>query len=198
MSNKQVLKGGEFLVKETQAQDVFIPEEFNEEQRMMAQSCKEFTETVVNPQMDQLEKHDRELLTKLMKDAGELGLLGIAVPEEYEGFGQNFVTSMLTTEEMGKGYSFAVAYSAHTGIGTLPILYYGNEEQKAKYLPKLASGEFIGAYCLTEADAGSDPNSGKAKAILSEDGKHYLMNGVKIWITNGGVCRYIYRFRKNW
>lgn len=156
MSNKNVLKGGEFLVKETLAQDVFIPEEFNEEQRMMAQSCKEFTETVVNPQMDELENHNRELLTKLMKEAGELGLLGISVPEEYEGFGQNFVTSMLTTEEMGKGYSFAVAYSAHTGIGTLPILYYGDEEQKTKYLPKLASGEFIGAYCLTEADAGSD------------------------------------------
>jgi len=187
MSNK-ALKGGEFLIKETQAQDIFIPEEFNEEQKMMAQSCKDFTETVVNPQMDQLENHDRELLTKLMKEAGELGLLGIAVPEEYEGFGQNFVTSMLTTEEMGKGYSFAVAYSAHTGIGTLPILYYGNEEQKVKYLPKLASGEFIGAYCLTEADAGSDPNSGKAKAILSDDGKYYTLNGVKIWITNGGVA----------
>jgi alkylation response protein AidB-like acyl-CoA dehydrogenase len=195
-TNKNVLKGGEFLVKETLAQDIFIPEEFNEEQKMMAQSCKEFTDTVVNPQMDQLEKHDRELLSKLMKEAGELGLLGIAVPEEYEGFGQNFVTSMLTTEEMGKSYSFAVAYSAHTGIGTLPILYYGNEEQKNKYLPKLASGEFIGAYCLTEADAGSDPNSGKAKAILSEDGKHYTINGVKIWITNGGVADLFIVFAK--
>lgn len=196
MSNKNVLKGGEFLVKETQAQDVFIPEEFNEEQKMMAQSCKEFTETVVIPQMDQLEKHDRELLTKLMKESGELGLLGIAVPEEYDGFGQNFVTSMLTTEEMGKGFSFAVAYSAHTGIGTLPILYYGDDEQKSKYLPKLASGEFIGAYCLTEADAGSDANSGKAKAILSDDGKHYLLNGVKIWITNGGVADVFIIFAK--
>ncbi|OYT17090.1 MAG: acyl-CoA dehydrogenase [Bacteroidetes bacterium 4572_77] len=194
--NKQVLKGGEFLVKETQAQDIFIPEEFNEEQRMMAQSCKEFTETVVIPQMDDLENHNRELLSKMIKEAGELGLLGISVPEEYEGFGQNFVTSMLTTEEMGKGYSFAVAYSAHTGIGTLPILYYGNEEQKTKYLPKLASGEFIGAYCLTEADAGSDPNSGKARAILSDDGKHYTMNGVKIWITNGGVADIFIVFAK--
>lgn len=196
MATKQILKGGEFLVKETLAQDVFIPEEFNEEQRMMAQSCREFTETQVVPQMDQLEKHDRELLSKMMKDAGELGLLGISVPEEYEGFGQNFVTSMLTTEEMGKGYSFAVAFSAHTGIGTLPILYYGNEEQKAKYLPKLASGEFIGAYCLTEADAGSDANSGKARAKLSEDGKHYIMNGVKIWITNGGVADVLIVFAK--
>jgi alkylation response protein AidB-like acyl-CoA dehydrogenase len=174
MATKQILKGGEFLIKETQAQDVFIPEEFDEEQRMMAESCKEFTEKQVIPHMDQLEKHDRELLTKMMKDAGELGLLAISLPEEYDGFGQNFVTSMLTTEEMGKGYSFAVAFSAHTGIGTLPILYYGNEDQKAKYLPKLANGEYIGAYCLTEADAGSDANSGKAKAKLSEDGKTLL------------------------
>ena len=196
MAQKQILKGGEFLIKETQAQDVFIPEEFNEEQRMMAQSCKEFTETQVVPQMDQLETHDRELLSKMMKDAGELGLLGISIPEEYEGFGQSFVTSMLTVEEMGKGYSFAVAYSAHTGIGTLPILYYGNDEQKSKYLPKLASGEYIGAYCLTEADAGSDANSGKAKAKLSEDGKHYIMNGVKIWITNGGVADVLIVFAK--
>lgn len=188
MSEKTMLKGGEFLIKETAAQDIFIPEEFTEEQRMMAQSCRDFTETQVVPQMDQLEQHDRELLTKMLKDAGELGLLAISLPEEYNGFGQNFVTAMLTTEEMGKGFSFAVAFAAHTGIGTLPILYYGNEEQKAKYLPLLASGEYIGAYCLTEADAGSDANSGKTKAVLSEDGKHYILNGVKIWITNGGVA----------
>lgn len=196
MSEKNMLKGGEFLVKETLAQDIFIPEEFNEEQRMMAQSCREFTETQVVPQMDQLEKHDRALLTKLLKEAGQLGLLGISIPEEYEGFGQNFVTSMLTTEEMGKGYSFAVAFAAHTGIGTLPILYYGNEDQKKKYIPKLATGEYIGAYCLTEADAGSDANSGKAKAITSADGKYYTLNGVKIWITNGGVADVLIVFAK--
>lgn len=188
MKEKTMLKGGEFLIRETPASDVFIPEEFTEEQRMMAQSCREFTETQVNPQMEQLEKHDRELLSKLLKEAGALGLLGIAVPEEYEGFGQNFVTSMLTTEEMGKGFSFAVAFAAHTGIGTSPIVYYGTDEQKKKYLPKLATGEYIGAYCLTEADAGSDANSGKAKAIPSGDGAFYTMNGVKIWITNGGVA----------
>ncbi len=196
MSEQKSLKGGEFLIKETLSQDVFIPEEFNEEQRMMAQSCREFTETQVVPQMGQLEKHDRELLSKLLKEAGDLGLLGISVPEEYEGFGQNFVTSMLTVEEMGKGYSFAVAYSAHTGIGTLPILYYGTEEQKKKYLPKLATGEFIGAYCLTEAEAGSDPNSGKTKAVLSADGSTYTLNGVKIWITNGGVADLLIVFAK--
>lgn len=196
MSEKQMLKGGEFLVKETHAEDVFIPEEFNEEQRMMAQSCREFTETQVLPQMDQLEKHDRVLLAKMIREAGQLGLLGISIPEEYEGFGQNFVTSMLTTEEMGKGFSFAVAFAAHTGIGTLPILYYGTEAQKKKYIPKLASGEFIGAYCLTEADAGSDANSGKSKALLSPDGSFYSLTGVKIWITNGGVADLLIVFAK--
>ncbi len=188
MSDNKALKGGEFLIKETQAKDIFIPEEFNEEQQMMAQTCKDFTETQVLPNVEKLEHHDNELLTKLLKDAGELGLLGISIPEEYDGFGQNFVTSMLTVEEMGKGFSYAVAYSAHTGIGTLPILYFGNEEQKKKYLPKLATGEYIGAYALTEPDAGSDPNNGKTKATLSEDGKHYILNGSKMWITNGGIA----------
>ncbi len=196
MSVNNMLKGGEFLIKETPAADIFIPEEFNEEQRMMAQSCREFTETQVIPKIDQLEKHDRKLLTTLLKEAGQLGLLGISIPEEYDGFGQNFVTSMLTTEEMGKGFSFAVAFAAHTGIGTLPILYYGTEAQKQKYIPKLASGEFIGAYCLTEAEAGSDANSGKAKAILSDDGTFYTLNGVKIWITNGGVADLLIVFAK--
>lgn len=188
MTTKEMLKGGEFLVKETPASEIFIPEEFTEEQRMMAQSCRDFNETRVVPQINQLEKHDRQLLASLLREAGELGLLAIALPEEYGGFGQNFVTAMLTTEEMGKGFSFAVAFAAHTGIGTLPILYYGTEEQKQKYLPKLATGEFIGAYCLTEPDAGSDANAGKSRALLSADGKHYILNGVKIWITNGGVA----------
>ncbi|MEN8120326.1 MAG: acyl-CoA dehydrogenase family protein [Bacteroidota bacterium] len=195
MSTK-ILKGGEFLVKETLAEDVFIPEEFNEEQQMMAQTCRDFVDTQVIPVIDQLDNHDRELLAKLMKDAGELGILGVSVPEEYEGFGQNFVTSMRTAEEMGSAFSFAVAYSAHTGIGTLPILYYGTEEQKKKYLPKLASGEYIGAYCLTEPDAGSDANSGKSKAELTADGKHYKVNGVKMWITNGGVADVLIVFAK--
>ena len=195
MSNN-ALKGGEFLIKESTAADIFIPEEFNEEQRMIAQTCRDFTETQVLPNVDQLDTHDRELLAKLMKGAGELGILGISLPEEYMGFNQNFVTSMLALEEMGKGFSFAVAYSAHTGIGTLPILYFGNDKQKAEYLPKLATGEFIGAYCLTEPDAGSDANSGKTKAILSDDGKHYTVNGVKMWITNGGVADLLIVFAK--
>ncbi len=188
MEDKKALKGGEFLIRETAAGDIFIPEEFNEEQRMMAETCRDFTETQVLPNIKQLEHHDNELLAKLIKDAGELGLLGISIPEEYEGFGQNFVTSMLTVEEMGKGYSFAVAYSAHTGIGTLPILYFGNEEQKKKYLPKLATGEYIGAYALTEPDAGSDPNNGKTRVTFSDDGKEFIINGSKMWITNGGIA----------
>ena len=196
MSENKALKGGEFLIKETKARDIFIPEEFNEEQQMMAQTCRDFNETQVLPVMDKLEHHDHETLTKLLKDAGELGLLGISLPEEYEGFGQNFVTSMLTVEEMGKGFSFAVAYSAHTGIGTLPIYYFGTEEQKQKYLPKLATGEYIGAYALTEPGAGSDPNNGKTKAVLSEDGKHYILNGDKMWITNGGVADLFIVFAK--
>jgi alkylation response protein AidB-like acyl-CoA dehydrogenase len=188
MSESKSIKGGEFLIRETKAEDIFIPEEFDEEQRMIAQSCKDFNDRQVLPNIDTLDTHDRELSIKLMKEAGELGLLGISVPEEYGGFGQNFVTSMLTTEEMGKGYGFAVTFSAHTGIGTLPILYFGTEEQKKKYLPKLASGEYIGSYALTEAGAGSDPNSGTTNATLSEDGKHYILNGAKIWITNGGIA----------
>jgi len=188
MSENKSIKGGEFLIRETKAEDIFIPEEFDEEQRMIAQSCKDFNDRQVLPNIDTLDTHDRELSIKLMKEAGELGLLGISVPEEYGGFGQNFVTSMLTTEEMGKGYGFAVTFSAHTGIGTLPILYFGTEEQKKKYLPKLASGEYIGSYALTEAGAGSDPNSGTTNATLSEDGKHYILNGAKIWITNGGIA----------
>ncbi len=196
MSEKKALKGGEWLIKETDANDIFIPEEFDEEQQMMAQTCRDFTQTRVLPSIEQLEKHDNELLTQLLKEAGEMGLLGISLPEEYEGFGQNFVTSMLTVEEMGKGFSFAVAYSAHTGIGTLPIYYFGNEEQKKKYLPKLATGEYIGAYALTEPGAGSDPNNGKTKAVLSEDGKHYILNGDKMWITNGGVADLFIVFAK--
>ena len=186
--DKKTLKGGEFLVKETSYENVFIPEEFTEEQNMMAETTRDFVKTQVLPNIDKIDNHDTPLLKKLVKDAGELGLLGISVPEEYEGFGQNTVTSMKVSEEMGAGFSFVVAYSAHTGIGTLPILYYGSEEQKKKYLPKLASGEYIGAYCLTEPGAGSDANSGKSKAILSEDGKYYTLNGVKMWITNGGIA----------
>ncbi len=185
---KRALKGGEFLIKDADYTQVFIPEEFDEEQQMIAQSCRDFVEQRVLPNIDEIDNHNLDLLKSLMKEAGELGLLGISVPEEYDGFGQNFVTTMRATEEVGKGFSFAVAYSAHTGIGTLPILYFGNKEQKQKYLPKLATGEYIGAYALTEPEAGSDANAGKTRAVLSEDGKYYILNGSKMWITNAGMA----------
>lgn len=187
-TEKTLTKGGEFLIKETLAQDIFIAEEWTEEQKMIAQTCVDFLTTEVNPNLDRIDSQEEGLMESLMNKAGELGLLGVSVPEVYGGFGKDFNSSMLVTEKVGAGHSFAVALSAHTGIGTLPILYYGNEEQKAKYIPKLASGEWKAAYCLTEPNAGSDANSGKTKAKLTEDGKHYLINGQKMWITNGGFA----------
>ncbi len=188
IDKKTLTKGGEFLIKETLAQDIFIPEEWTEEQKMIAQTCVDFLTSEVNPNLDRIDNHEEGLMESLMNKAGELGLLGVSVPEVYGGFGKDFNSSMLVTEKVGAGHSFAVALSAHTGIGTLPILYYGNEEQKAKYIPKLASGEWKAAYCLTEPNAGSDANSGKTKAKLTEDGKHYVINGQKMWITNGGFA----------
>jgi len=188
MKNNKVLGGGEFLLTKSKALDVFIPEEFDEEQKMIAGMCQDFLEKEVFPNLNRIDSMEPGLMRSLVSKAGELGLMGISIPDEYGGFGQSFVTSMLASDILGAGYSFAVAYSAHTGIGSLPILYYGTEEQKQKYLPKLASGEFAGAYCLTEPNAGSDANSGKTKAVLSEDGKHYILNGQKMWITNGGFA----------
>jgi alkylation response protein AidB-like acyl-CoA dehydrogenase len=182
------LKGGEFLIRETEAKDVFIPEEWNEEQLMIAQTCRDFLAQQVWPNLDRIDAQEEGLMVDLLNKAGELGLLGISVPEEFGGFGKDFTTSMLATEVLGAGHSFAVAISAHTGIGTLPILYYGNAAQKAKYIPKLSSGEWKAAYCLTEPSAGSDANSGKTNAKLSADGKHYILNGQKMWITNGGFA----------
>ncbi|MFA6923942.1 MAG: acyl-CoA dehydrogenase family protein [Bacteroidales bacterium] len=188
MENKKILKSGEFLVEETEAKNVFIPEEFNEEQKMIAQTCQDFLETEIYPKLNEIDAGKHEIMVAALKKAGELGLLGIALPEEYNGFGQNFVTQMLAAETIGAGYSFSVAFMAHSGIGTLPIAYYGNDEQRKKYVSKLATGEFIGAYCLTEPNAGSDANSGKTQAKLSEDGKNYIINGQKMWITNAGFA----------
>jgi len=188
MGKTEVVKGGEFIVKETEAKDIFIPEEFDEEQKMIAQSCQDFLDTEVLPILDKIDNQEEGLMRELLKKAGELGFLGISLPEKYNGFGQSFVTSMLAGEILGAGYSFAVAYSCHTGIGSLPISFYGTEEQKQKYLPKLASGEWAGAYCLTEPGAGSDANAGKTKAVLSDDGKSYILNGQKMWITNSGFA----------
>jgi alkylation response protein AidB-like acyl-CoA dehydrogenase len=188
MENTKNLKSGEFLVRETEAKDVFIPEEFNEEQRMIAQTCNDFLAAEVFSNLEKVDTPDREFMCGLLKKAGQLGLLGISIPEEYNGFGQSFVTQMLAAETIGAGYSFSVALMAHSGIGTLPIMYYGNEEQRQKYVTKLATGELVGAYCLTEPGAGSDANAGKTNAKLSEDGKHYIVNGQKMWITNAGFA----------
>lgn len=197
LERQTALKGGEFLIKETPSSHVFIPEEFTEEQQMIAETCRDFLRTEVHPILDKIDKAESpELMASLLDKAGELGLLGTAVPEEYGGFGMSFNTSMLVAEYLGTGHSFSVAQSAHTGIGTLPILYYGNEEQKAKYLPGLASGELKAAYCLTEPDSGSDANSGKTKAVLNEAGTHYVINGQKMWITNGGFADVFIVFAK--
>jgi alkylation response protein AidB-like acyl-CoA dehydrogenase len=196
-ANKSSIKGGEFIIKETEAHQIFIPEEFTEEQLMIAETCRDFLRTEVHPRLNEIDTaKSPDLMASLMTKAGELGLLGTAVPEEYGGFGMNFNTSMLVAEALGTGHSFSVAQSAHTGIGTLPIVYYGNEEQKAKYLPLLGSGEWKAAYCLTEPDSGSDANAGKAKAVLTEDGKNYVINGQKMWITNGGFADLFIVFAK--
>jgi alkylation response protein AidB-like acyl-CoA dehydrogenase len=181
-------KGGEFLIKETLAEDIFIPEQWSEEQLMMKKTCEDFISQEVSPILDRIDSQEEGLMPSILVKAGELGILGISVPEDLGGLGFDFVTSMLTTEVIGAGHSVAVALSAHTGIGTLPILYYGNEAQKKKYIPKLATGEWKACYCLTEPQSGSDANSGKTKATLTADGKHYILNGQKMWITNGGFA----------
>jgi alkylation response protein AidB-like acyl-CoA dehydrogenase len=195
--SKQAIKGGEFLIRETQAQEIFIPEQWNEEQKMIAQTCKDFLDQEVFPKLDAIDSmKDPKLMPSILDKAGELGLLGTSVPQELGGFGMDFNTTMLVSEVIGAGHSVAVALSAHTGIGTLPILYYGNDRQKQKYIPKLATGEWKAAYCLTEPDSGSDANSGKTKAVLSSDGKHYIINGQKMWITNGGFADIFVVFAK--
>jgi len=197
VETKSAIKGGEFLIRETKAQDIFIPEEFNEEQKMIMQQCKDFLAKEVTPRLNEIDSmKDPSLMPSILTKAGELGLMGTSVPTDLGGFGMDFNTTMLVAEVIGGGHSVAVGLSAHTGIGTLPILYYGNDAQKKKYIPKLASGEWKAAYCLTEPDSGSDANSGKTKATLTPDGKHYLINGQKMWITNGGFADVFVVFAK--
>lgn len=182
------LKGGEWLIKTSTPQETFIPENFNEEQMMVKEMCATFLDTEVLPLVARLDKMEEGLMPSLMDKAGEQGLLGTSAPEEFGGLGKDFITATLVNEGLGGGYSFSVAIAAHTGIGTLPILYFGTPEQKAKYIPKLASGEWKGAYGLTEPNSGSDALGAKTTAVLSEDGKHYILNGQKCWITNGGFA----------
>ncbi len=186
---QEILRGGQFLVKETNCEDIFTPEDFSEEQQMMRDAVKEFNDREIIPHKERFENKDYALTEECMKKAGELGFLGVSVPEEYGGLGMGFVSTMLVCEYISSGTgSFSTAFGAHTGIGTMPITLYGNEEQKKKYVPKLASGEWMGAYCLTEPTAGSDANSGKTTAELTEDGKAYKINGQKMWISNAGFC----------
>ena len=186
---KDLIRGGQFLVKETRAEDVFTPEDFTEEQKMMRDSVKEFVDREIWPRKEEFEKKNYQLTEDLMKKAGEMGFLGVSVPEEYGGLGMGFVTTMLVVDYIsGATGSFSTAFGAHSGIGTLPITLYGTEEQKQKYVPKLATGEWFGSYALTEPGAGSDANSGKTKAVLSEDGTHYKITGQKMWISNAGFC----------
>ncbi|MBB1644357.1 MULTISPECIES: acyl-CoA dehydrogenase family protein [Sphingobacterium] len=196
MGENKAIKGGEFVIRETPYTAVFIPEEFDEEAKMIRQTCLDFLDTEVLNKLDRIDAQEEGLMPSLMDKAGELGMLGVSIPEEYGGFGKNFNTSMLVADAVGGGFSFAVALSAHTGIGTLPILYYGNDAQKAKYVPKLATGEWKASYCLTEPNAGSDANSGRTSAKLNAEGTHYLINGQKMWITNGGFADIFIVFAK--
>jgi alkylation response protein AidB-like acyl-CoA dehydrogenase len=182
------LKGGEWLVKESEAATTFIPEEFTEEQLMIRDMCDQFLKTEVMPNVERMDKMEPGYMRSLVEKAGGQGMLAVAFPEEYGGMGKDFVTSTIVNEYLGAGHSFSVAISAHTGIGTLPILYFGTEEQKAKYIPKLINGEWVGAYGLTEPNSGSDALGAKTTARLTEDGKYYLLTGQKCWITNGGFA----------
>lgn len=188
-AEKNILRGGQFLVKETPCEDVFTLEDLTEEQKMMRESTKEFVDRELWAHWERFEKKDYAYTEECMRKAGELGLLSVAVPEAYGGMGMGFVSTMLVCDYIsGATGSFSTAFGAHTGIGTMPITLYGTEQQKQKYVPKLASGEWFGAYCLTEPGAGSDANSGKTKAVLSDDGKYYSITGQKMWISNAGFC----------
>ncbi len=183
-----LLKGGEWLIKESNAFDTYTPEDYNEEQKMVKEMCMQFLASEVLPIVDRIDNLEPGLMPGLMVKAGEQGLLGVSIPEEFSGLGKDFITSTLVNEGLGGGFSFSVAVAAHTGIGTLPILYFGTEAQKKKYIPKLATGEWKGAYGLTEPNSGSDALGAKTSAVLSADGKNYILNGQKCWITNGGFA----------
>ncbi|MFT4969234.1 MAG: alkylation response protein AidB-like acyl-CoA dehydrogenase [Chitinophagales bacterium] len=185
---KTVLKGGEFLIKESNPQDVFIPEDKNEEQAAFSEMAAEFIDKRVAPHYDAIEHKDFDKVVELLHEAGEQGLLGTGIPEQYGGMGVDFNTDSLIVEHFGRGQSWSVAFTAHIGIGTLPILYYGTEKQKQEWLPKLASGEAKSSYCLTEPGSGSDALGAKTKAVLSEDGTEWILTGQKMWITNAGFA----------
>ncbi|MCF6213225.1 MAG: acyl-CoA dehydrogenase family protein [Flavobacteriaceae bacterium] len=196
-TDKELLRGGQFLVKAIDCEDIFTPEDFSEEQLMMKDAVKEFVDREIWPHKARFENKDYALTEEVMRKAGELGFLGVSVPEEYDGLGMGFVSTMLVCDYIsGATGSLSTAFGAHTGIGTMPITLYGTEEQKKKYVPKLATGEWFGSYCLTEPSAGSDANSGKTKAVLSDDGKYYSITGQKMWISNAGFCNLMIVFAR--
>lgn len=196
-TEKSILRGGQFLVKETNCDDVFTPEDFSEEQKMMRDAVMEFNDREIIPYKPRFEAKDYAFTEECMRKAGDLGFLSVAVPEAYGGLGMGFVSTLLVCDYISSGTgSFSTAFGAHTGIGTLPITLYGTEEQKQKYVPKLATGEWFGSYCLTEPEAGSDANSGKTTATLSKDGKSYKINGQKMWISNSGFCHLMIVFAR--
>ncbi|MGY8916928.1 MAG: acyl-CoA dehydrogenase family protein [Flavobacteriales bacterium] len=190
------ISGGEFIIRDVSCDEIFTPEEWTEEHLMMKQTAKDFINSRVVPNLDAIDAQEEGLMTQLLDEAGELGLLSSSIPESLGGMGMDFKSTMIITEGTGGGHSFAVSFSAHTGIATLPILYYGNEAQKKKYIPRLATGELKGAYCLTEPSSGSDANSAKSRAVLSDDGKNYILNGQKMWITNAGFADLFVVFAK--
>jgi len=194
--SKTVLKGGEWLVKESLPSEIFIPEDFTEEQQMIRDMCIQFLDAEVYPILDRIDNLEPGLMKSLLTKAGEQGLLSVSFPEEYGGLGKDFITSTIVNNYLGAGHSFSVAIAAHTGIGTLPILYFGTPGQKQKYIPKLISGEWAGSYGLTEPNSGSDALSARTTAKLSDDGKYYLLNGQKCWITNGGFAQVYTVFAK--
>ena len=195
--NNSILRGGQFLVKQTDCNDVFTPEDFSEQQQMMKEAVMEFNDREIIVHRSRFEAKDFALTEEVMRKAGALGFLSVAVPEKFGGMGMGFVSTVLTCDYISSGTgSFSTAFGAHTGIGTMPITLYGTEDQRNKYVPKLASGQWFGAYCLTEPSAGSDANSGKTKAVLSEDATHYNITGQKMWISNAGFCNVLIVFAR--
>ena len=196
VSQKAVVKGGEFIIKPTDAQDVFTPADFSEEQRLMYQTCLDFVAQEVTPLLERLDNHEEGLMRGLMEKAGQQGLFGVSIPEQFGGLDMDFPTALRVTEGVGGGHSFPVAFAAHTGIAMLPVLYFGNDAQKEKYLPGLTDGTLMGAYCLTEPGSGSDALGAKTKAVLNAEGTHYVLNGQKMWITNAGFADVFIVFAK--
>ncbi len=196
LKENKAITGGEFIIRDVSCEEIFTPEDWTEEHLMMKQTAKDFINSRITPNLDPIDNQEEGLMPKLLEESGELGLLSSSIPESLGGLGMDFKSTMIITEGVGGGHSFAVSFSAHTGIATLPILYYGNEAQKQKYIPGLASGKLKGCYCLTEPSSGSDANSAKSKAILSEDGAHYILNGQKMWITNAGFADIFIVFAK--